>query len=38
MPELEAYLYPTCEHGLSLDLCYGPQHYPYDEDERAYWG
>jgi len=38
MPELDAYLYPTCEHGLSLDLCYGPQHYPYDEDERAYWG
>ncbi len=36
--DLEAWLYPTCEHGLSLELCAGPQHYPYDEDERAYWG
>lgn len=23
-------LYPTCEHGLSLQLCYGPGHYPPD--------
>jgi hypothetical protein len=23
-------LYPQCEHGLSLDLCAGPGHYPPD--------
>jgi hypothetical protein len=23
-------LYPTCEHGLSADLCAGPGHYPMD--------
>ena len=23
-------LYPTCEHGLSLQLCAGPGHYPMD--------
>lgn len=23
-------LYPTCEHGLSADLCYGPGHYAPD--------
>ena len=23
-------LYPTCEHGLSADLCEGPEHYPVD--------
>jgi hypothetical protein len=28
-------LYPTCPHGMSADLCYGPQHYYYDEDEQA---
>lgn len=26
-----------CEHGLSVELCDGPQHYPYDEDERGSW-
>jgi hypothetical protein len=31
-------LYPECEHGLDLNLCYGPQHYPYDEDEMAAYG
>ena len=28
-------LYPTCEHGLSLSNCYGPQHYYFDEEEQA---
>lgn len=32
-PVLYGLLYPKCEHGLSLDLCAGPQHYPYDDDE-----
>jgi hypothetical protein len=27
---LEAWLYPTCEHGLSESLCAGPGHYPAD--------
>ena len=31
------YEHTTCEHGLSADLCAGPQHYPYDEGERAYY-
>lgn len=22
--------FETCEHGLSANLCYGPQHYPLD--------
>lgn len=26
-----AALYPECEHGLSLQLCAGPGHYPADE-------
>ena len=29
-PDLIDWLYPTCEHGLSLDLCDGPNHYPAD--------
>lgn len=29
------FLYPTCEHGLSLSNCFGPQHYYYDEEEQA---
>jgi hypothetical protein len=33
--ELLDVLYPTCEHGLSLQLCMGPEHYPTDEQERA---
>lgn len=28
-------LYPTCEHGLSLENCNGPQHYWFDEEEQA---
>lgn len=28
-------LYPTCEHGLSLSNCNGPQHYYYDEEEQG---
>lgn len=28
-------LYPLCEHGMSLSLCNGPQHYWYDEEEQA---
>lgn len=27
-----------CEHGLSTDLCAGPQHYDYDEDEQRAYG
>lgn len=25
-----------CDHGLALELCEGPQHYPLDADEMAY--
>jgi hypothetical protein len=32
-PALYELLYPKCEHGLLAELCAGPQHYPYDEDE-----
>lgn len=28
-------LYPTCEHGLSLSNCNGPQHYWFDDEEQA---
>lgn len=38
MAELQAWLYPECEHGLSLDNCYGPQHYYMDAEERHYAG
>ncbi len=27
---LLAVLYPECEHGLSAQLCHGPDHYPPD--------
>ena len=29
------FLYPVCEHGLSADLCYGPNHYMTADQERA---
>jgi hypothetical protein len=29
------FLYPSCEHGLSADLCMGPNHYPTADQERA---
>lgn len=29
-PRLYDALYPTCEHGLSADLCAGYGHYPMD--------
>jgi len=32
--ELINYLFPDCEHGLSLALCYGPNHYATDEEIR----
>lgn len=28
-------LFPTCEHGMSADLCWGPNHYPTREEEMA---
>jgi hypothetical protein len=33
--ELLAYLYPTCEHGMSADLCYGPDHFMSAAQEEA---
>jgi hypothetical protein len=32
---LLAELYPTCEHGMSLELCCGPDHFMSAEQERA---
>lgn len=32
---LAAYLFPTCEHGMSAQLCYGPDHYPSAAEEMA---
>lgn len=32
---LDRLLFPTCEHGLSADLCWGPNHYPTADEERA---
>ena len=29
------FLYPLCEHGLSLDLCHGPDHYMSAAQEHA---
>lgn len=31
--ELSDVLFPTCEHGMSADLCTGPDHYPSREQE-----
>lgn len=36
MPLTMAVLYPQCEHGLSLQLCYGPDHYPSAAQEREW--
>ena len=33
--QLLDYLYPVCEHGLSADLCHGPNHYMSADEERA---
>lgn len=33
--DLLDYLYPLCEHGLSLDLCEGPNHYMTAVQEQA---
>lgn len=33
--ELLDYLYPLCEHGLSLNLCNGPNHYMTADEEQA---
>ncbi len=30
--ELSNFLWPSCEHGLSLALCAGPGHYPADNE------
>lgn len=35
VPALYSFLYPDCEHGLSLSNCYGPQHYYYDAEEQG---
>jgi hypothetical protein len=31
-PEMGAYFYPICEHQMSAHLCYGPGHYPPDDE------
>jgi hypothetical protein len=31
------FLYPTCEHGLSASLCYGPAHYASDLEIAQGW-
>lgn len=36
-PKVEEYFFPLCEHGMSLQLCCGPNHYPSAFQERA-WG
>lgn len=33
--ELIDFLYPTCEHGMSADLCHGPDHFMSADQERA---
>lgn len=30
-PEMSDVFYPTCEHGMSAHLCYGPDHYPRED-------
>jgi hypothetical protein len=36
-PRLFDLMHPTCEHGLSANLCYGPSHYCSDEEIAAGW-
>lgn len=31
-PLMQEALHPSCEHGLSLSLCAGPNHYPMDNE------
>lgn len=31
-------LWPKCEHGMSANSCFGPQHYWMDDEERAHYG
>lgn len=31
-PAMESVFYPTCAHGMSAQLCYGPNHYPTDAE------
>jgi hypothetical protein len=32
---LLAFLYPTCNHGMSLSSCYGPDHFMSADQEQA---
>lgn len=36
-PQLYARLNPTCEHGMSAWLCYGPAHYVSDDELARGW-
>lgn len=36
-PTLYAELHPICEHGMSLNLCYGPAHYASDAEIAQGW-
>jgi len=35
---LMEHLYPTCEHGMSADLCMGPDHFMSRDQETARFG
>lgn len=35
---LGEYLYPQCDHGMSLDLCMGPDHFMTRDQERMMFG
>ena len=37
-PRLVDALYPTCEHGMALELCNGPDHFLSRDQEMALWG
>lgn len=36
-PATQEVLFPTCEHGMNLHNCYGPDHFPSAAQERE-WG